>query len=282
MFKVILALIFSPIFAAPQPPVALPPATVSVSKIEAMELFDLFTFPAKVVPKVNTTILSETDGIVVQIVAPLGQKVRRGDKLLRVQHTDPVYQYAPVNVKAPVSGVVSQVEVTEGSQIIRGQKLASVTDPTQVKITVEVPAQDAPSFSQGLTGEFRSESYAQSSSIPCKVVGISPFVDPTTGTVTAELEITRPGEHLAPGILGQALFKMNPRNGITILDSAVFYKGSETYARILEKGRSKIIAIQLGRRQRGRVEVLGGLNAEQLLIERTSRYIGDGEEVTVQ
>ena len=201
------------------------PAVVFVNAVKPTELFDLLTYPARVIPKVNTTLLAEVDGIVSKILAPLGQKVSPRQKLMVLTHTDPVYQYAPVTVLSPVAGIVSAVGVTEGTQVSKGDKLASVTDPSQIRINVEVPAQDLSALSRGLVGEFRIS--GRDGALPVKVRGISPFVDPATGTATCELEFTNPGL-VSPGIVGQVTFKANIHKGITIPDYAIVYRGTDT------------------------------------------------------
>lgn len=263
-------------------------AVVFVATLQASELFETLTYPARVVPRFNTTILAETDGIVSRIYAPLGQRVSPKQRVLSITHTDPIYQYAPVNMLAPVSGIVSSVEVTEGSQVTRGQKLASVTDPSQVRVTVEVPALDLASLARGMPAELRLS--GRDEPIPLKVRGISPFVDPATGTATCELELAaakaaKPAKGafaLAPGVVGQVAFKANARKGLSIPDYAVVYRAKETLLRTVENGKNKTLPVKLGRKERGNVELLDGVKPGSTIVLRASRYVAEGEEVTVE
>jgi multidrug efflux pump subunit AcrA (membrane-fusion protein) len=258
-----------------------PAAVVFARTVKAEELFDRLTYPARVTPKVSTTILSETDGIVSTILAPLGQAVRKHQKIMTITHTDPVYQYAPTPVFAPVAGVVSSVDVTEGTQVSRGEKLALVTDPGKIRINVEVPAMDLALLSRGLEGEFKLQNLEKP--IQVKIRGISPFVDPATGTATCELEIAEIlSAPLPAGMIGQASFKANDRKGISIPEYAVFYKGTDTFVRVVKDGKAKQVAVVLGKRSRGNVEVLKGVADGAQIVERTSRFISDDEAVTVQ
>lgn len=263
-----------------------PPAVVSVRKVSATELFDLLSFPARITPRINTNLLSETDGIVTQILAPLGQRVSKGQKILSIRHTDPVYQYAPAAVVAPVAGVVSALEVTEGTQVERGQRVASVTDPNRVSIQVEVPALDLRLLSKGMSGEFRVSGREQV--VPVRIRGVSPFVDPGTGTATCEIEIDSKADPSAqttiimPGVVGRVAFKANKRKGFQIPDHAISYKNDEPFARVVEEGKAKRVAVKLGVKQQGLVEILEGLKENQMLVERASRFVADGEAVTVQ
>ena len=277
------ALCALPASAAIDPAAQKPKAVVFAEPVKAAPLFDLLNYPARAIPQVNTTILADADGIVGRILAPLGQRVSKRQRIMAITHTDPVYQYAPLSVLAPVGGIVSSVDVTEGSQVIRGQKLASVTDPSKVRLTVEVPAEDLPLVGKDQTGEFKI--MGREEVLPVRVRGISPFVDPATGTATCELELadfsTDP-VRLAPGMLGEVSFKANQHSGVSIPDSALFYRGSDIYVRVLDGMKAMQVKVSLGKRSRGNVEILKGLSSGAVVIQRTSRYIADGEEVTVE
>lgn len=257
------------------------PAIVFTQTVKSEELFDRLTYPARVTPKVSTTILSETDGIVSKILAPLGQRVRKNQRIMTITHTDPVYQYAPTPIFAPVAGVVSSVEVTEGTQVAKGEKLALVTDPGQVRVNVEVPAMDLAMLIRGMDGDFKIPNVEQT--VKIKIRGISPFVDPSTGTATCELDVAETlANPLPAGVIGQVSFKANDRKGISIPEFAVFYKSTDTFVRIVKDGKAKQVAVVLGKRSRGNVEILKGLEDGFELVERTSRYIMDDEAVTIQ
>ena len=265
-----------PLWAAPTPP-SQAPATVSVIPVKKIELSEYLSYPARVIAKVNTVILAETDGVVSRIQSPLGQAVRVGARILTISHTDPVYQFAPFKVASPVAGVVSSLEVTEGSQVSKGQRLGAVTDPRKIRFSVEVPASDLAFLARGMKGEFQIA--GQEQKVPVVIRGVSPFVDPSTGTASCELEPTSPGTLIAPGLIGQVGFKANLHAGFSIPEHAIFYKGDASFVRILQEGKAKLVAVKTGRRQKGMLEILSGLEEGMTLIERASRFVGDGEAV---
>lgn len=253
---------------------------VSLKKLQLEELFDQFSYPARVVPKVNAAVLSDSEGVVTKIYAPLGTRVKKGERLVQVKHTDPVYQYAAAYVRAPVDGVVSVLNVREGTQVTKNQDLLTVTDPNQVRIVVEIAALELNAIQTGAKGEFRVA--GREEPIAVNVVGVSPFVNPATGTATCELMLADVKAQLNPGLVGQVSFKTNARRAIVVPDHALYYKEGNTYLRVV--GDDKIarhVAVTIGRKQRGMVEILKGVTEGQAVIERTSRFVGDGQEVTV-
>jgi multidrug efflux pump subunit AcrA (membrane-fusion protein) len=270
---------------------------VFVKKAELQTLSNILSYPARVEPRIQASVLADADGVVSKITSPLGQKVKVGQKLLVIRNMDPVYEYAPMSVTSPVAGVVSQVFITEGSRVNRGDKLILITDPTQVRVSVEIAAQDLSEIHQGLKGELNLP--GQEDSVAVVVKGISPFVDPATGTASCELEITKKSSVVSktskkvtsqiahsisplPGILGRVSFRVKEHQAFLVSESAVTYKGKDRYLRLVEKGKAKLVPVTLGASQFDKVEVTKGLKPGDQIIERTSAFISDGEAVQVE
>ncbi|MEK7356314.1 MAG: efflux RND transporter periplasmic adaptor subunit [Bdellovibrionota bacterium] len=254
---------------------------VFVKKAELSELSELLTYPARVEPRIRATVVAEADGVIAKIIAPLGSVVKAGTRLAVIRNTDPVYRYAPLYVTAPVPGIVSQVDVSEGSRVSRGDKIALVTDPSQARVTVEVTADDIKSVRPGLEAELR---LSDGEKLKLRVRGLSPFVDPSTGTATCELELAdaKSGQLPPPGVVARVVFKANVRNGISLPDSVITYRGKDPYVRIVDAGKAKLVAVVIGRKQAGEVEILKGLKAGDVVVERTSKFVADGEDVEIQ
>ena len=256
---------------------------VFVKKAELTELSEILTYPARVEPRIRATVVAEADGVVTKIVAPLGSVVKAGQRLAVIKNTDPVYQYAPLSITAPVAGVVSQVEVSEGSRVSRGDKIALVTDPSQARVTVEVTADDVRFVKPGLEATLKISGPA-SEEVKLRVRGLSPFVDPSTGTATCELELAdaKAGKLPPPGVIARVSFKANVRKGISLPDSVITYRGKDPYVRIVDGGKAKLVPVVIGRKQAGEVEILKGLKAGDVVVERTSKFVADGEDVEIQ
>jgi multidrug efflux pump subunit AcrA (membrane-fusion protein) len=252
-------------------------AVVFGKAITLENLSDELTYPARVDPKVNSTVLADADGVVTKIPALLGQRVRARQTLIVLTHTDPVYQYAPMKVFSPISGVVSAINVAEGTQVNKGDKLASVTDPKKLRVVIEVPAEDLSSLKRGMPAEFKIT--GRPDPIAVRLQGVSPFVDPATGTATCEFDVDSSRETLAPGIVGRVVMKVHQRSGIRIPEYAVVYRNQAPFARIYEKGKVRFSALKLGKKQDGFIEVMSGIKERDVVVERSSRFVADGEAV---
>ncbi len=255
--------------------------TVFVESVKATSLFDVLTYPARVVPRINAVVLSESEGVVQDILAPLGTSVKKGQRLLILKNTDPVYRYRPVPLTAPVAGVVSAVDITIGSRVARSQRLMQITDPSQIRITVEIAVSDLEAVRPGLAGELTVPGL--DTRVAVQVVGMSPYVDPATGTATAELsQITDAKSNLPPGIVGKVTFKARGRKGIQIPEHAVAYQGRNPFVRVVSGGKAKFVPVTLGSTRLGMVEVTKGLEDDMSVIVRSSTYVAEGEELQIE
>jgi hypothetical protein len=279
IFNIVFLLICLPNFASANDEPARP--VVFITAVKGHEIFDSLSYPARISSKINASVLADTDGAVEQIMAPLGKQVRRQESLLVIKNTDPIYDYAPNTVLSPVDGVVSSVEVTPGSRVVRGQRLATIIDPTQINIVIEVAASDLNAIHQGSAGELRLT--GQERAFTVKVLGISPFVDPATGTATCELRvISAKGSSLPPGLVGQVTFKVRQHRGLQIPENAIVYRNKEPFVRIVDEGKAKYQAVSIGKARQGMIEITKGLRNGSSVIIRSSQFVAEGEAVIIQ
>lgn len=255
---------------------------VFVQKAKNTELFDELTYPARVISRVDATLLAEADGVVTKIYLPLGTRVKQGQRVMRLNHTDPVYQYAPQYVVAPVTGVVSGIEVTVGTRVSKGHRLAIVTDPDDLCAKVEVAALDLNKVKSGLKGTLQIAGFPHR--YPVQVLGVSPFVDSATGTASSEIQIlsSRDQPSLRPGLVGQIRFKANVRQGIALPVNSLVYRQKGIFVRTVQKGKAHFTEVEVGNTQRGVVEILKGLHPDDSVIVRESGWVGEGTEVRVE
>lgn len=259
------------------------PAAVSVftEKASLKPIFNILSFPARVESQVNAVIRSETEGAVTEIVKPLGSKVRRGETIAIIKHTDPVYVYAPHAVVAPVSGVVNEVLVTKGSLVNKGDAIVNITDPDHLRVMIEVAAPDLRSVRAGLKGELKVP--GAGTPLTAEVKGVSPSIDPMLGTAPAELKVgSAEQKQIVAGMVGTVQFKVNQREGFLLPDYAIVYKGDEAFVRLVKDGKSNKVPVKLGEKRQGEVEVLTGLKSGDEIVSRASRFVPDGAAVQVE
>lgn len=277
MFMLTLTLVATPLFAEAKKPVVL------TAKITKTELSNEMTYPARLSSQINAGILSDIDGVVTEILKPIGSSVQVGTPIASVKNTNPVYEYVPVVIKSNVSGVVSAQEISVGSMVQRGQVIAVVTDPSKLILKLEVTSRDLPLIRVGMIGEFSLYPSPAGTCVPFKVSGVSPVVDPATGTATVEMRSANAEAKKLPlGMLGKISFKINQRQGIVVSDDALVYRGSDVFVRTVVGSVAKYAKVKIASTLKGQAEIASGLNEGDVVITRSSVFIADGQEVTVE
>jgi multidrug efflux pump subunit AcrA (membrane-fusion protein) len=260
------------------------PAVVFTETVKRVELFDLIVYPVRIVPKISATLVSEIDGVVDQIPFPLGSRVAKGQSTVIIKNTDPIQTFRPHRVSAPVSGIMGPLEVSIGSRVVRGQRLGTITNPDSVQILMELTAGDLGLIHAGQMGDLKTPDAVRSFRV--QVLGVSPTVDPATATATAELQVVsakkKSAEALPPGLVGKVYFQTSSHQGIEIPDFAIFYRGPASFVRTIKEGKVAFVPVTLGQQRRGRLEILSGLSPGTELVLRTSRFVSDGEAVTIE
>ncbi len=255
-------------------------ATVLVTRTK-MEIFsDQVQYPARVRSKINAWVVSESIGEVRNILKPIGSPVKRGETVLIIQNTDPVYRYAPVKIVSPANGYVTSLEVDLLNRVERGQRLFSVTDPKDLIVETEIPSADLKYFQIGQTAKLKDQS-GQEYDLVLKA--LSPMVDIRSGTASAELKLQGKGiENLKQGQIGQITFDVHKRSSIILPASALIFREGTAYVRILDNMKVKKIPVKIAINLGDKVEIASGLKEGETVITRWSRFIADNEEVEVQ
>jgi multidrug efflux system membrane fusion protein len=209
----------------------------------------------------------------------LGQEVRAGDTLFLLGSTDPVYHFVPMEVRTPVSGVIRELPFTVGSRVEKGQKLASVIDPKQLCIEVEITTKDVPTIKKESSASLVLK---EGKSTPLRLNGMSPFVDPLTGTAQAIYVPVNSKEFSGsvPGSVVQIRIESNKHSGVMIPEEAVQYRDNQTIVRVLGAD-SKISyrSLKLGSLKESSVEVLDGLKTGDRVVVRANTHLSEGEKV---
>jgi len=273
---------------------------VSLEEIKPQKDSKHVYLPVKVEPKIQSLVSADVEGNVTRILKPLGATVKAGDVVLFLENKDPGFTYAPVPVRAPVSGTLSQFWTSQMSKVSRGDKLFTVINPNSLKLTGEFPNSDLNFARPGMTGKLVIDSL-KSAEFNIRLVGVSPLLDPRTGTASAEFEFVKipapqkdkhtntskkqTTEQTLPsvGSVGQAHFEIDQGEVIIIPEAALIYRDGKPLVRILQ-GTDQFTKkpIDLGEQRDSNYVVKSGISKGEKIIVRSSRPLKDGEIIEIE
>lgn len=275
---------------------------VSLEEIKTQTDSKHIFLPVKVEPKIQSLMSADVEGNVTRILKPLGAKVKAGEVVLYLENKDPGFTYAPVPVRSPVTGILSQIWISQMSKVLRGDKLFMVINPNSLKLTGEFPGSDLGLTKPGMVGTLKIDSL-KSKEFAIRLTGVSPLLDPRTGTASAEFELvinakatsskssaiskssTSTSSLTLPpiGSVGQAHFEIDQGEIILIPEAALIYREGKPLVRILQ-GTDKFTKkpIDLGEQRDSSYVVKSGVSKGEKIIVRSSRPLKDGETVEVE
>ncbi|MCF8474075.1 MAG: efflux RND transporter periplasmic adaptor subunit [Emcibacter sp.] len=181
---------------------------------------------------------------------------------------------------APEDGVVTNLGVREGSNLVKNTIAFEITDPSNLWLIADVFETDAFGLNQNASAEI----IGQDGLIQmAKIDHIYPELDHLSRTIKVRFNISNPAQKLRPGQFFTVNIKENPAHSLTIPENAVIRLGSGNHVIIAhDKNRFEAAEIKLGKSAKGRIQVLKGLSigekivtSGQFMLDSESSFTGE-------
>ncbi len=191
-------------------------------------------------------------------------------------------QVAYTSPTSPLAGVVSQRPVNAGDVVTPGAVLATIIDPSSMRLVASVPAEALASVSVGVPVQFAVSGY-KDRQFQGMVERINPAADPQTRQVTLYVSIPNASGNLVAGLFAEGYVAAVTRRALLLPSDAVESGASDGPATVLRirQGRVEDVNVQLGVSdpRGGRVEVLSGLSVGDTVLVGAARSITAGTPV---
>jgi membrane fusion protein, heavy metal efflux system len=209
----------------------------------------------EITPEGRSEVIARYPGRVMSMNAELGQRVRRGQVLARVESSESLQTYS---VTAPISGVIVEKNVTVGG-VTGSQAMLVIADPTRLHAEFFLYPRDAERVRAGQPVEIAS--LAGDHRMTSRIEAILPTADLTNQTLIAHVPLPGSPDAWRPG-LG---IKGTVQVGATAAPLAVRTKAIQpfrdfevVYAKV--GNTYEVRMLEIGRRTPEWTEVLGGLD----------------------
>ncbi len=191
-------------------------------------------------------------------------------------------------IYAPFNGVVTARNVDIGDLIDAGssggpaREMFHVADTHILRVFVNVPQAYSPSAKAGLKADVTLSEFP-GRHFQGTLVRTADSIDLATRTLLVEVDVPNPAGELLPGAYAEVHFKIPSVVQTYIVPVAALLFRSEglRIATVDPDGRAQLKQITLGRDFGNVVEVIGGLDGHESIMENPPDSIVDGEQVRV-
>jgi HlyD family secretion protein len=189
-----------------------------------------------------------------------------------------VIQIDKTEVKAPADGLVLSRNATLGGIVSSsGDPLFRLAIGNEFELAAEVAETALPGLSEGMSAEINVAGWG--SPVGGRIRLIAPEVDQASRL--GMIRISLPSNPVPRvGNFGRAEIETLSRRGVAVPTSAVIYADRDAFLQKVEDGRVKTVAVKLGARADGYVEVVSGIAAGDEVVSRAGTFVADGDLVT--
>lgn len=182
-------------------------------------------------------------------------------------------------VRAPISGTVTERHVSVGDQVTANQMLFRIVDFDSIVARVYVPEKDLWRVSKGLEARLYTEAN-RSIERGGAIERVAPQVDPRSGTVKATIAIPR-GAGLLPGMyVSVELITAVNAEAVLVPKKALIYDAEQIYVfRLAEESRVERLLIEARLEDRDNIEPAGELAAGERIVVAGQAGLKDGSLV---
>jgi len=184
---------------------------------------------------------------------------------------------ARMTLTAPVTGIVSELQVREGATVMSGMPLLKLQGTSTVWAEGQVPEAQAALLRSGAPVSITSPA-VPGQTFNGRVQVLLPEVDPATRTRRARLELANGSGALVPGMTVQMRFERPMRHGMLLVPTeSVIYTGRRSVVLVAEgEGRFRSVDVRTGLESGDQTEILQGLQAGQRVV-LSGQFLIDSE-----
>ncbi len=192
-------------------------------------------------------------------------------------------QLENVNLKAPISGVITARNNDAGDMYSGGQPILTINQINPVKIKVSVSEENFSKIKQGQNVSVKLDAFGDKT-FTGHISIIYPTMDEASRTFPVEIQISNSNSAIRPGMFARATFNLGSKKRILVPAVSVqkMMGSGDRFVYTSENGHAVYHKIELGRRLEDKYEVISGLEDGANVITSGMASLNDGKLIEVK
>jgi membrane fusion protein (multidrug efflux system) len=184
-------------------------------------------------------------------------------------------------LRAPFDGILGLRSVSKGGYVNSGDTLVTLQSIDPLKVDFRVPETLLSSIREGQKIELRTDALPDRT-FEGEIYAIDPQLDVNGRALKLRALVDNHDQILRPGLFARVgISAENRENAILIPEAAVVPEGNSRYVFRIKDGKAERVAVKLGLRRNGEVEVTEGLAPGDVVITGGQQRVRNGGRVEV-
>jgi membrane fusion protein (multidrug efflux system) len=182
-------------------------------------------------------------------------------------------------IRSPFSGYLGTRRVSPGDYVQAGRDIVNLEDLTTLKINFMVPEMFFSRLAVGQQVDVRVDAFP-GQLFHGTVYSIDPRMEEQSRTVRVRAKIPNPEVKLRPGMFANvSLVLGHVDNALLIPEEAVVPQQDKTFVFRVDGKTARLTEVKLGARERGMVQAVSGVQAQDVVVRAGHQKIRDGMPV---
>jgi len=185
-------------------------------------------------------------------------------------------------LRAPFTGMLGVRRVSPGDYVAPGQDIVNLESIDPLKVEMRLPETYARDLSPGKAIRVRVDAFP-GETYDGEIYVIDPRVDVTTRTLLLRARIPNKENKLRPGMFASAVIELARReNAVLVPEQALVPSGQDQFVFRIVDGKATRTKVQVGVRRKGDVEILAGVQPQEMIVTAGHQKLRDGQAVAVE
>ena len=186
-----------------------------------------------------------------------------------------------MRILAPFAGVAGLRQVSVGSFVTSGQVLVNLEDLSSIKLDFRLAEVSLPYIAVGQHLRVEVDAWP-GQPFSGEVYAIDPRVADSTRSIGVRARLPNADGKLKPGLFARVMLELSRKEAaLRVPEQALFPRGDRLFVYVIEDGKAALKPVRTGLRSEGRVEIVEGLKAGDVVITAGHQKIGPGSAVSI-
>lgn len=184
-------------------------------------------------------------------------------------------------IYSPLDAIITEKIISEGEYVDAGDALLKAVKINPLKLHFTLPENQAGLVTEGQLVKARVKAHPDEE-FSGKVYFINSQIDPSTRAVQVKAYFDNPEGRLKPGFFADVfLVREVNEKALLIPGEGVVQREDKYLVYVMNNGVAHERAVEIGERLEGKIEILSGLNPQDLIITSGNHNLEDGSRVKV-